>query len=418
MNRVILNKVEVKGNIINYKYTIEGEWKKYFNKRSEYSLEYTESIDDTPISIACIPFVVNILPMTWIFDAELVLNEIDKEFYESIKEFKNGYIKMYPMIKFKGKIVYKQLINNSYDTTDQVACFYSGGLDATSTLVTHYEEKPLLINIQGSDIDLRYTKVLEELKNFLTDIANNLELKIVFIKSEFRALINERKVNNYIKPIAKENYWFGFQHGIAIIGHAAPLAYKYKIKNIYIASSYTKGDIVTCASDPTIDNFVKLSSTKIIHDGYEFNRNDKSDNIGKFISKTNKKIKLRVCLDDYRVNNCCNCEKCYRTILDFASRGYDPKLIGFELDEKFYKKLERNFKYKTYCTTHSILFWKNIQNEFKKHSELKNDQRFKWIYDFNFDNCNKTPLKKIYKVYNAIKKRIKKLIRIIMKNGM
>ena len=416
MNRVILNEVEIKDNKISFKYNFEGEWKKYFNNTNEYSIEYTETVQETPLSVACIPFVTNILPMIWIFNAELVLNEIDKEFYESISRFKNGYIKMYPMIKFNGKVSYNKLVNNSYHTTDKVAAFYSGGLDASSTLVSHYNEKPLLMNLQGSDIDLRYTKVLKDVEEFLESNASELELDIVFIKSEFRSLINENKVNMYIKPKAKDNYWHGFQHGIAIIGHAAPLAYKYKMKNVYIASSFTKGDKATCASDPTIDNFVKLSSTNVIHDGYEFNRNDKSDNIGKFIKKTNKKIKLRVCLDDYRVDNCCNCEKCYRTIFGFQSKGYDPQMVGFNLDDKFYKKVEKDFKYKT--IVQFTLLWKNIQNEFKKHPEMKNDDRFKWIYDFNFDKCNKNPLKYILKIYNAILKRIKKAIRIIMKKGM
>ncbi len=416
MNKVILSKIEISENTIKFGYKIDGEWKKYFNKHNEYKIEYTETIKETPLSIACIPFVVNILPMTWIFDAELVLDEIDEGFYRSIKEFKEGYKRMYPMIKFNGKLTYNKLIDNSYNVTDKVAAFYSGGLDASSTVVTHYDERPMLMNLQGSDIDLRYTKVLRDVKDALTSVATNLELDIVFIKSEFRALINEKKINKYIKPIAKDNYWHGFQHGIAIIGHAAPLAYKYKMRNVYIASSFTKGDKASCASDPTIDNFVKLCSTNVVHDGYEFNRNDKSDNIGKFINKTNKKIKLRVCLDDYRVDNCCNCEKCYRTIFGFVSKGYDPKIVGFDVDDKFYKKVENDFKYKT--IVQYVLLWENIQNEFLKHPELKKDQRFYWVYNFNFEKSNKKLLKYVLKIYNAILKRIKKVIRIIRKKGM
>ncbi len=416
MNKIILNKVELEANKIKYIYNIEGEWKQYFNKYSEYSMEYTENIDNIPKSIASIPFITNILPMVWIFDAELILKELDKEFYESIDKFKNGYIKMYPMITFNGKITCNKIIDNSYIPSNKVAAFYSGGLDATSTLVTHYNEKPMLINLQGSDLDLRYKKVLEDVRKFLKNNADNLDLDIVFIKSEFRNLINEKRINKYIKPIVKDNYWHGFQHGIAIIGHAAPLSYKYKMKSVYIASSFTKADDVHCASDPTIDNFVKLSSTTVIHDGFEFNRNDKSENIGNFVKETNKKIKLRVCLNDYEVNNCCNCEKCYRTIFGFASKGYNPQIVGFDLNDEFYKKVEKDFKYK--IIIQFIPYWKNIQNEFMKHQEMKNDERFKWIYNFNFDNCNKSPLKYILKIYNAMLKRIKKFIRIITRKGM
>ena len=395
MNKIILNKIELESNKIKYIYNIEGEWKQYFNKCREYCMDYTENIDNIPKSIASIPFITNVLPMVWIFDAELILEELDKEFYESIDNFKNGYIKMYPMITFNGKITCNKIIDNSYKTSNKVAAFYSGGLDATSTLVTHYSEKPMLINLQGSDLDLRYKKVLEDVRGFLKNNADNLDLDIVFIKSEFRNLINEKRMDRYIKPTIHDGYWHGFQHGIAIIGHAVPLSYKYKIKSIYIASSYSKEFVAPCASDPTIDNFVKLSSTTVIHDGFEFNRNDKSENIGNFIEKNNKKIKLRVCLDDYRVNNCCNCEKCYRTILGFASKGYDPQIVGFDLNDKFYKKVERDLKYKIIIAGHVIQLWKQIQNEFIKHPEMKDDERFKWIYDFDLDKYNKNILKYI-----------------------
>ena len=112
--------------------------------------------------------------MTWIFDAELVLDEIDEGFYRSIKEFKEGYKRMYPMIKFNGKLTYNKLIDNSYNVTDKVAAFYSGGLDASSTVVTHYDERPMLMNLQGSYIYLRYTKVLRYVKYALTSVATNL----------------------------------------------------------------------------------------------------------------------------------------------------------------------------------------------------------------------------------------------------
>lgn len=417
MDKIILNKVEITANKISYKYTIEGDWKKYFYDINEYSMEYTENIDGTPKSIACIPFITNILPMVWIFDANLIIEEIDKDFYESINKFKEGYIKMYPMLSFKGKFKYKKIVDNSYKATSNVASFYSGGLDATSTLVTHYKEKPMLINLQGSDLNLKYKNVINDVQKFLQDNADNLGLDIVFIKSEFRAMLDEQKLTKMVMPIIHDNYWHALQHGIAIIGHAAPLSYKYKMKTVYIASSFTKEDNVRCASDPTIDNYVKLSSTNVVHDGFSLNRNDKSENIGNFIKKTNKKIKLRVCLDDHRVDNCCNCEKCYRTILGFASKGYEPQIVGFNLNNKFYKKVERDFKYK--IIVEFIPYWKNIQNEFFKHPELKEDERFKWIYNFDFDNCNKKPIKYIIKyilkVYNAILKRIKKFIEMLIK---
>ena len=90
--------------------------------------------------------------------------------------------------------------------------------------------------------------------------------------------MDESKLTKLVEKYANDDWWHGFQHGIGLIGHAAPLAYLFNIDNLYIASSYTIKDKgkVTCASDPTIDNYVKFSDCHVIHDGYEYGRQEKN----------------------------------------------------------------------------------------------------------------------------------------------
>lgn len=409
MNKIVLKETNLSENVIEYKYEIQGNFTKYFTSKRSYKIKYTESIVNVPKSICNIQFVSNILPLVWIFDAELYLDELDYNYNESIDEFKNGYIKMYNYLDLKGKIYINKIIKNEYKLSSKVGAFFSGGLDATSTVVSHYEEKPLLINIQGSDVNLKYKNVSQNVKKYLKNVADNLELNITFIESEFRTLINERVINKYIKKLVHDNYWHGFQHGIAIISHAAPISYLYGLEKVYIASSFSEKNHAPCASDPTIDNFVKLSLTKVIHDGYNFDRIDKSKNVADFINKYNKKINIRVCLDDYRVDNCCKCEKCYRTIFNVAANGYDPSIIGFDLSEKDYKNIEYAIKNKIFVQ-YPIL-WKDIQKSFLEHPELRKDPRYTWIYEYDFDKVNNSKKKYIYKIYNAILKRIKRLIK-------
>lgn len=407
MNIIRLNKVIAENTKVKYEYVIDGEWDKFFTKKREYSIDYGRDISDIPISILNIPFILNVLPMVWIFDGEMKIESIDEKLNEAIPNIKKGYENMYPQIKFGGKVIYNNIENNSYTPVNKVGSFYSGGLDASSTLASHYYENPVLINLQGSDISLKYKKVIDGVRSFLKKEAQELELDINFVTSEFRTVLNERNLNNYIREMVHDNYWHAFQHGIAIIGHSAPLAFLYKLKKVYIASSFTKNDHVPCASDPTIDNFVKFSSTEIFHDGYEFNRQDKSENVYKFIKKENKKIKLRVCLDDYRINNCCHCEKCYRTIFGFASKGFDPSCVGFDLSLNDYKKIEKDIKNRVIIEF--IPYWNNIKNEFLKHPELENDERFKWIYTADFNMLNNKKIKKIKKFMNKFIRRIKLL---------
>lgn len=417
MNKIILKKVNLKKTKIIYEYSIEGEISKYFKKTRQYSIDYSCDISETPKSIASIPFTTNILPIVWLFNAELVLSEIDASFLKSIDEIKNGYQKMYPNITFGGKIICKKIIENNYPIKNRVGAFYSGGLDATSTVVTHYEEKPLLINLQGSDINLKYKTVSDGVKKLLQSNANELNLEIIFLDSEFRNIFKEKTLDKYSKSIVNDNYWHAFQHGIAIIGHAAPIAYKYNFKTVYIAASFSIHDRgkYNCASDPLIDNHVKLSKTSVYHDGYEFTRNDKSENVGKFSKTHNKKLKLRVCLDDYRIDNCLHCEKCYRTIFGFAAKGYSPEIIGFDLTDKDYAIIEKDFKNRI-MLRHTIQ-WSKIQAEFKKHPEFKKDPRFSWIYTYDFEKCNKKPSKYALKVYYAIIKRINRIKKMLQQKG-
>jgi len=413
MNKIILNKIDVQQKKIIYNYSIEGNLKKYFKNKNKYSIKYEYDLSSVPIGILAIPFVANVLPIVWLFNAELYIDSLDYNFYESIDEIKKAYIKMYPQLEFLGKIIVNNKEKNYYSGTKK-GLFFSGGLDATSTLITHYEEKPLLINIQGSDLSTYYKKVLKKVKAYLSNVAKDFNLDITFIKSEFRTIIKEKVVTKYFYEQVKDNYWHGFQHGIAIISHAAPIAYIEKLDLIYIAASYTKESLVPCASDPTIDNRVILSNTKIFHDGFELDRNAKSQNVVNFINNYNKKIKLRVCYEDYRVENCCSCEKCYRTIMNFCAKDFDVKKVGFNLTEKNFKKMENDLKNRIIFTTSDKAYWTTIQNEFNLHPNLKKDIRFAWIYDLDLNNINNKKIKKIKTFIYKNVRRIKKIVILIM----
>lgn len=413
MNRIILNKIDVKQNKVTYNYSIEGSIKKFFRNKNKYTINYEYDISKVPNGILAIPFVANVLPMIWLFDAQLYIESLDINFYKSIAEIKKSYVNMYPQLDFKGEVIVKSKEKNYYQG-EKKGLFFSGGLDATSTLITHYDEKPLLINIQGSDLSTYYKKVLRNVKSYLTNVANSFDLDITFIKSEFRTIIKEKSVTKRFYSLVKDNYWHGFQHGIAIISHAAPIAYIEKLDLIYIAASYTKESLVPCASDPTIDNKVIMANTKIFHDGFELDRNGKSQNVINFINKTNKKIKLRVCYEDYRVDNCCSCEKCYRTIMNFCAKDFDVKKIGFNLNDNNFKKMEKDIKNRIIFTTSDKAYWNTIKKEFDLHPNLKNDSRFSWIYDLDLDSINDNKMKKIKTTLYKNVRRVKKVLILIL----
>lgn len=412
MNKIMIKKVSIKESKITFDYEIEGSIKKYFNQRRSYTIDYYEDIQMVPASIAVIPFFTNILPIAWIFDAVIEVEELDQDFYESIPKFKKGYQDMYPMISFKGSIQVKKIIQNKYThKKENVAAFFSGGVDALSTLVTHMEEKPLLLTLWGSDIKLEDEDAWNTVKEQINETAKEFGLKNLFIKTEFRYLFHEKLLDFYVQPKCGDKWWHGFQHGIAIIGHAAPVSYKYKLDTVYIAASFTPEFHSTCASDPTIDNYVKLSNTSIFHDGYNYARNEKILNVCEYCDQNHKNISFRVCLGSKGDKNCCRCEKCYRTIVEIIIEGKDPKNYGFNIDETTFQNMEHDMK-------NRILLghtknWERIQKHLNEKKDIfKNDKRLNWIYDYDFSKVNKPIQKYVYRVYFAIKKRVKRLLHV------
>ena len=96
---IIINKREIK-----VKFSAKGAIAKYFNAPYSFNVAYSEDINNVPKGLAVIPFICNVLPIIWLLDATLELPELDHDFYNHINEIKAGYMKMYPMLKFGGKI--------------------------------------------------------------------------------------------------------------------------------------------------------------------------------------------------------------------------------------------------------------------------------------------------------------------------
>lgn len=278
---------------------------------------------------------------------------------------------MHPKIDFLGKLVFESLIENKYEGTS-TSLFFSSGVDSFCSLYKHLKEKPILITLHGSDMTLEDEIGWNIVKNNVVEISRKFNLEKIFISSTFRTITNYMNLTDLVYEKSKDNYWHGFQHGIAIIGHLAPISYKYKIKTNYFASSFSIYDKnVVCASYPTIDNNVKFCSCDTIHDCFEMRRQDKIKYICDFSQENDIKTKLRVCWESIGGENCDICEKCIRTILAIYSEGKNPKDYGFNPDYKKIKKIfKKNNLWKNYRYVPMI---KNIDNTFRK------DKNVNWI---------------------------------------
>lgn len=407
MNQMIVRDVIVKGNRIDIDYSVSGEWENFFQTEEVFYVEYSKDIGRVPQGVAIIPFLCNVLPIAWVFDAELIVNEIDKAFYESIDNFKQGYIDMYPQLNFSGKLNAKKIVDNPASDLKNSAAFFSGGVDAYQTLISHIEEKPILVTLWGSDIKLEDTKGWKVVEAHTKQVATEYNLDYVVIKSSFRKFLNEGELSQYTASRVKDGWWHGFQHGIGLIGHMAPYAYQYKIKNVYIASSFTIKDKgkVTCASDPSIDNHVRFNGSKVFHDGYEYNRQAKIHRICEYVKGTGTKIQLRVCWESRGGSNCCRCEKCYRTILGIIAEKEDPRFFGFEYTDDEFINMMQDFRRKVFVRISNYI---PIQTAMRDNYSIEQiDSHLKWFYKINVNQLNRTMSKNIFRLKRKVTKILK-----------
>lgn len=377
---------EVDGNSIYYRYNVTGPWSEVFHKDRTFCIEYNVDMTDIPLGVAAVPMLANILPIAWVYDAKVVVSVCDADFLQGIPQIKQGYENMYPMIDFGGVVTAGRIEDNS-DERHGAVCLFSGGVDAFNTLIQHVDESPTLLTIHGSDVSLGDAEGWTNVERHVKEVAADFSVDCVSVASSFRLFLDEGKLNRKVS-ISGDNWWHGFQHGLGILGHAAPVAWRLGKRTVYIASSFTAADKgkVTCASDPSIDNHVRFCGAQVVHDGYEFCRQDKVSNIVRFSRESGVSVSLHVCWESTGGLNCCRCEKCLRTILAIYAEGADPRNFGFDYGDfnelgKYYRR-----RYATLNTDEFLLLrYFPIQESMRKHYKSRDEVElgFRWFYDID-----------------------------------
>ena len=331
MDGIILKRIHVNKGYVEYTFEATGILKQYFLSEKLF-IEYNEDMSDVPKSILVVPFVASILPLMWVTNTVMWVEEIDRTFYDSIFNVQAAYQRLFSHYKLKGNLVPARFVNNVLDLKRDSLLLFSGGLDANCTYVRIHKNKPLLFNIQGwyktpTDTNVAAEADFRDIRDFA--IKRNLDSS--FAKSNFAVIVNADLWSKNIQKKLGASWWFGFQHSMAFISIAIPIAYKYGIGAIYIASSIPMGEYMLCASHVTTDSeFKYASSGKCVHDGSELVRQEKVKAVVDFQKNLGEPYPIRVC--SFNDHNCCECEKCFRTVLGLVAELADVKDFGFDID--------------------------------------------------------------------------------------
>ena len=393
MDKIMVKDILVTGNRVEFFLTLEGDVAKYFTDIN-YFLEYDEDISEVPKGILVIPFLCSVLPLSWLANAEIIVDELDKEFYNCIESLKKAYAKRYYKLPFLGSVTVNNIMEYAPIVGDKKLVFFSGGVDSLSSVVSYIDDKPQLFTVWGSDIPLGAEKEWEIVKQNALSFGQDRGLKNVFVKSSFRQHFDEWMGTLAFSDKLGTDYWRGIQHSMALISLAIPYAYKNNISNIYFPSTFTKKDWLAgdlCASYPYFDELIKSSNMQVIHDGYEYTRQDKIANIVSYIKKTNSIFPIRVCWETVTGNNCDTCRKCRVTFMELLAEKIDPNLYGFDISKEIIKNEMPDMWKNSAKTSEGELvlwfteWWVDVQNVFIKNKEhFKNTPEVQWIYKIDF----------------------------------
>lgn len=375
MSKFILHSIrldDTKQKII-YDYECSAEISHYFKEK--FYAEYDVNLEGVPEGILVIPLLANIVPMAWFIGFDIYLNEVDQVFLNSLDSIKLVFAKKFETIDQKtSQIIVKNKFSYPIQHTKN-AMLFSGGVDAYATYFRNVNPDLELITIQGADI------AVNDIKQWTSAQKNNENEPLLKVHAKRYICSNLRDFYSFdVDSLVVGATWWGtVQHGLALNGLVAPLAFKCGYKQLFIASSYTDYIQIFWASMPDIDNSIAWSGTQVVHDGYELKRIDKIGLIVNHTRQLEKKNNLRVCYSELNKGlNCSKCEKCYRTMLGISLFNANPNDYGFNTGVNMYSEIEK-LLVKGFASPGTRYFWGELLQKMKS---------VDYIYDFEQQNSD------------------------------
>ena len=404
MNKIVLDSITVENQLVKYQFHTNKALASYFKTQTMF-LQYEEDMTDVPVSILTIPFVNVMAGLSWLSDAMLFVDEIDKTYYEAFKKIKVAYSELH-RTQFKGVFVPSLIVENHFHKLkNESLLLFGGGVDCHTSFLRNRNTVSNIVNIYGwlNNVDER-NKVDESDSTSTKEYATKMGVAAQHVRSNFASLFDLSVVDKDLcNPIIKTSYWYGLLHPMAFLAITAPLAWKYQIPTLVIASSFTKDRAnVHCASFITTDSEFRFAEQgHTLHDGFEMNRQDKVKYLADYQRSTNKPYKLQSC--SFNDHNCCTCEKCFRTMVELIAEDANPRDFGFNnmkgsLKEHWSNIVDRDVALwgiakESYYYGYSA---KRMRENYSMFSGERKDF-VDWFLNFDFAKAKREGLKKYYK---------------------
>jgi hypothetical protein len=199
---------------------------------------------------------------------------------------------------------------------------FSGGVDATFSMWRHklsdWQFKTDLqsaLLVHGFDLPLHKRDEFAIARKAAEAALRGTGVDLHVVETNMRSIrLTERWPYNFGAALASCLHLLSSDHDIGLVGSDEP---------------YTSL-VIPWGSNPITNHFLSSGRFAIRYDGGGFSRTDKVSAIASWPHGTNH---LRVCWEGPKTGkNCCRCEKCIRTILNFRAVGFDGLPKSFETD--------------------------------------------------------------------------------------
>lgn len=368
MNRIIIDRAVVEGDTIRYKVSEMGELNLLQKDNVELFVRYqgSEGIDwglnQVPQSILLISISLYLIPLTWFYDVELVIPEMDEDLYNHLPSIYNAYSKIYGPFdpSWRGMISIGKVVRNvpvEQHNYDKVV-FFSGGVDACHAGINNPGEKTLLVSIPDIEWQAKNDGLLRDEKfSLIRNFSEIVHSDWLVISNNFNTTLhNFPKIQSYLQSILNLNS-LAFQYdglgGIRYLPNmccCAPVVYHFGIHKMVLGSSFEQIEnnmnINYDGTNPELSDAIGFAGAVFSeHDGLTTRRTAKVKDIIEWCNRRHVKTKLWVCFNDNSAQ-CGRCNKCVRTQLNILCAGENPKDWGFDnFSEKKFSKFVKSYHY-------------------------------------------------------------------------
>lgn len=381
MKKIELTRAYVDGNAIRYEVCEEHGLGILQQEKVELFIRYHFNetfecdLNRTPFSILALPISLYLIPITYFYNIELVIPEMDKELYDRLPQIYAAYAKIYGPFeeRWRGKVTVRKVVKNSsvgIPRYDKVV-FFSGGVDACHAGINNPGKRSLLVSIpdiESMAVDkgpLRNEK-FSLIKNFASVVGSDWLL----ISNDFNAkLYRNNEISRFLaedRGLSSPAYNFDGWGGIKYVPNmccVAPIAFATGVKSLLMGSANEEIDGRYAENldgvNPLITNSVAFAD--IVFDEQDallVRRSKKVKNIIEWCRARGKRLKLWACFSN-RSTQCGFCGKCVRTQLNILCAGENPSEWGFDgFSEKAFSKYIRLY---CYLEKNPCWLWDNIE---------------------------------------------------------